>query len=59
LKDGREVQLVFPSAPEYLGYKSLLGKRVVANGTLFGGHTGRHHTLVFLTAKTLRLPRWK
>jgi len=37
----------------------LLGKRVVASGTLFGAHTGHHHTSVLLTVTYLDLPHWK
>jgi hypothetical protein len=34
-------------------YADLIGKRVVATGTLFGEHTGHHHTKVLLTVTTL------
>jgi hypothetical protein len=34
-------------------YKSLVGKRVIATGTLFGEHTAHHHTPVLLTVRTL------
>ncbi len=51
-KDTRLIQLVLD--PEvYKTRAKLLGKHVVATGTLFGGHTARHHTLVLLTVTTL------
>ena|SRR5258708_25691079 len=57
-KSVRRVQLVLePSA--YKKYKTLLGKRVVLTGTLFGAHSGHHHTPVLLTVSTLELPHWK
>jgi uncharacterized protein DUF4431 len=37
----------------------LLGKRVVASGSLFGAHTAHHHTSVLLTVTYLDLPHWK
>jgi hypothetical protein len=41
-------------APDaYAAYKELVGKRVVASGTLFGAITGHHHTPVLLTVRTL------
>jgi hypothetical protein len=54
----RKVQLVLNK--EY-GERAnvLLGKRVVASGTLFGAHTGHHYTSVLLTVTYLDLPRWK
>ena len=49
----REIQLVL--TPErHNSYKRLLGKRVTANGTLFGAHTGHHRTPVLLTVRTLK-----
>lgn len=57
-KNVRKVQLVLN--PEgYEKYKALLGKKVVASGTLFGAHTGHHHTPVLLTVADLELPKWK
>jgi hypothetical protein len=51
-KDIRSVQLVL--TPEmYEKYKSLVGKQVRATGTLFGEHTGHHHTPVLLTIQTM------
>jgi hypothetical protein len=38
---------------------SLRRKRVVVTGTLFGAHTGHHHTPVLLTVTYLDLPHWK
>src|SRR5215472_6654357 len=49
----RRIQLVFLDQSSYKTYSKLLGKRVVATGTLFGEHTGHHHTPVLLTVKTL------
>ena len=48
----REVQLVLESAM-YKTYSGLIGRRVVAQGTLFGAHTGHHHTPVLLTVKSI------
>jgi len=51
-KDVRRVQLVIK--PEF--YKTnaaLVGKQVLATGTLFAGITGHHHTPVLLTVTTL------
>jgi hypothetical protein len=57
-KNVRKVQLVLNN--EYgERAKSLQGKRVVATGTLFGSHTGHHHTPVLLTVTFLDLPHWK
>jgi len=57
-KDVREVELVLTK--EQVGRaNALLGKRVVAIGTLFGAHTGHHHTPVLLTATHLGLPHRK
>ena len=39
--------------------RSLSGKRVQTAGTLFGAHTGHHHTPVVLTVTYLDRPRWK
>lgn len=48
----RTVQLVLD--PEmYKKYKTLVGKQTVATGTLFGEHTGHHHTPVLLTVSSL------
>jgi hypothetical protein len=57
-KDIHRVQLVLDQAA-YERYKALLGKRVVATGSLFGAHTGHHHTPVLLTVTYLDQPRWK
>ena len=55
-KDVRQVQLVLQ--PEmYRRFKSLLNRKTVATGTLFGAHTGHHHTPVLLTVQSIkRLP---
>jgi hypothetical protein len=46
------IQLV-PGPAGYAAYAGLLGKRVVATGTLFGAITGHHHTPVLLTVRTV------
>lgn len=46
--DLRIIQLVV--SPElYRKYRSMVGKHVIAVGTLFGEHTAHHHTPVLLT----------
>jgi len=50
----RRVQLVFSSETDYEKYRRLLGKRVVATGTLYGSHTGHHKTPVLLTVSSVR-----
>jgi uncharacterized protein DUF4431 len=54
----RKVQLVLDKEHGERA-NGLRGKRVVATGTLFGAHTGHHHTPVLLTVTYLDLPRWK
>jgi len=34
--------------------KALVGRKVVATGTLFRAHTGHHHTKVLLTVNSRR-----
>jgi hypothetical protein len=51
-RDVRRVQLVVDETA-YKTHKNLVGKQVVATGTLFGEHTGHHHTPVLLTVSTL------
>jgi len=53
--DIREIQIVFSEADGYKKYQSFVGtaKTVIVTGTLFGSHTGHHHTRVLITAKTL------
>src|SRR5215470_13099408 len=41
-KDVRRIQLVFSDAKVYKTQRALLGKGVLARGTLFGAHTGHH-----------------
>ncbi len=54
-KELRLIQLVV--SPETFKTRSrLLGKHVTATGTLFGGSTAHHHTLVLLTVATLEQP---
>jgi hypothetical protein len=47
-----EIQLVL-TPEEYQTYKGMVGREVIARGTLFGAHTGHHHTPVLLTAKSI------
>ena len=54
-KDVRLIQLVFLDQTMFLTYKDLLGKKVVAKGTLFAGISAHHHTPVLLTVSTLRI----
>lgn len=58
-KNVKAVQLVFLNGDAYKEYQSLVGKRVVATGSLFGAHTAHHHTDVLLTVKNLEPPHWK
>jgi hypothetical protein len=51
--DIRKIQLVFRDATAYQTQKELIGKKVLASGTLFGAHTGHHHTPILLTVNTL------
>ncbi|MGD0567804.1 MAG: DUF4431 domain-containing protein [Candidatus Sulfotelmatobacter sp.] len=57
-KNVRRVQLVLDQTA-YEQYKALLGKKVVATGSLFGASTGHHHTPVLLTVTHIDQPRWK
>jgi hypothetical protein len=52
-KNIQKVQLVFLGGGGYTKYKELVSKEVVATGTLFGSHTGHHHTAVLLTVREL------
>ena len=38
---------------QYRSYKTLVGHKVTAIGTLFGAHTAHHHTPVLLTVRNL------
>ena len=58
-KNVREVQLVINNKGDNEKANALLGKRVVATGTLFGAHTGHHHTPVLLTVTYLDVSHWK
>jgi Domain of unknown function (DUF4431) len=51
-KNIRRVQLVLRGGGDDR-YKALLGRKVVASGTLFGAHTGHHHTAVLLTVNSI------
>jgi hypothetical protein len=53
LHDVRSVQLVLQTEM-YAKYRSLVGGAVRVQGTLFGAHTGRHHTPVLITAKSIQ-----
>jgi hypothetical protein len=57
-KHVRTVQLVL-NKEDGERVRDLLGKRVVATGTLLGAHTGHHHTPVLLTVTFIDRPRWK
>ena len=48
-----DLQLVFANGRKQYG-KSLLGRRVAVNGTLFRAHTGHHHTKVLLTVSAIK-----
>jgi hypothetical protein len=51
-----EVQLILdPTA--YKTDKGLMGRDVIVSGTLFGAHTGHHHTPVLLTVKSIEAAR--
>jgi len=54
-KGVRAIQLVFLDHSLYATYKSSLGKKVIAKGTLFAGITAHHHTPVLLTVSTIKL----
>lgn len=56
-KDVSRIQLVFRDVEIYKTQKDLVGKSVVAKGTLFGAHTGHHHTPILLTVITLTKTR--
>jgi len=57
-KNVRTVQLVLEEGM-YDRFKLLLGKEVVARGSLFAAHTGHHHTPVLLTVSNLEQAHWK
>ena len=49
------LQLVFdPAAHAYDKYRPLMGKHIVARGSLFTAQTGHHHTDVLLTVSELK-----
>jgi hypothetical protein len=52
-KDVGQLQLVFLDPTLYQKYAGLVGKRALATGTLYGAHTGHHHTPVLLTVRSL------
>jgi hypothetical protein len=43
------VQLVFMKDGSYKRYRALMGRRVIASGTLFGAQVGHHHVPLLLT----------
>jgi Domain of unknown function (DUF4431) len=53
-KDVRLIQLVLDQKM-YVTYKDLVGKKVIAKGTLFAGISAHHHTPVLLSVSTLRI----
>ena len=57
-KNVRTVQLILEEGM-YERFKLLLGKEVVARGSLFAAHTGHHHTPVLLTVSNLEQAHWK
>ena len=52
LRGIKSVQLVL-QPDDYKQYANLVGKKVIATGTLFGAHTAHHRTPVLLTVKQL------
>ncbi len=50
-----EIQLVLQTE-QYQQHKGMVGRKVLATGTLFGKHTGHHHTPVLLTIRKLDEP---
>lgn len=57
-RDVREVELVLNNEQQRR-VNHRLGERVVATETLFGAHTGHHHTPVLLAVTYLNAPHWK
>jgi hypothetical protein len=53
----RQIQLVFKDEGMYKTYRSLLGKHVLATGTLFGANTIHHKTPVLLWVQNLARAR--
>ena len=53
-KDVRSIQLVFLEQKMFITYRDLLGKKVMARGTLSAGITAHHHTTVLITVGTLK-----
>jgi hypothetical protein len=49
----RRIQLVFMDPKAYKSYKPLVGKTVLAKGTLYGAISGHHHTPVLLTVTSI------
>ena len=50
-----EIQLVL-QPEQYQQHKGMVGRKVLATGTLFGEHTGHHHTPVLLRVRKLEEP---
>src|SRR5215475_1172545 len=50
----KEIQLVL-NAEQYKRYRSLLGQKVTASGTLFHASTGYHHKLLLLKTDKMRM----
>jgi hypothetical protein len=55
-KNVRDIQLA-PSAAQFRQAAKLVNGRVRVTGTLFGEHTGHHHTPVLISVETLRAAR--
>lgn len=53
----RRIQLVFDGEEAYQRYARLLGRKVLATGTLYGSFTGHHHTPVLLSVFNLEKVR--
>lgn len=49
----RAVQLVMMDVDAYKKYRELVGKRVIAKGSLFGQITAHHHTPVLMKVKSI------
>ena len=54
----RSIELVLDGGA-YDKFEVLLGKKVVATGSLFGAQTGHHHTPILLRVTHLEQPHWK
>ena len=57
-KGVRNVQLVIRTE-DYARFTPIVGKRVVATGSLIGEITGHHYTPVLLSVTSLEEPHWR